>query len=134
MLSYAIEWADDAHTMVRQVYQGHVGRRVFETMVHDSARLLATVTHKVDVMIEWHGEQNLVQDLSVISGAIFAEKHVPDNQRFVFVVDAPRVYRVFFNTLKIAAPRAVGSLYFVDTPDDAFRLRDYLLEAGVSSV
>ena len=131
---YTIEWADDTCAMVRQIYQGHVGRRVFEAMVHDSARLLATVTHKVDIMIEWHGEQTLLQDLSLISGAMFAEKHVPTNQRFVFVVKAPIVYRVFVNTLRMAAPRAVGSLYFVDTPDDAYRLRDYLLEAGVSSV
>jgi hypothetical protein len=85
-------------------------------------------------MIEWHGQQTLLQDISLISGAIFAEKHVPVNQRFVFVVDGPRVFRVFINSLKMAAPRAVGSLYFVDTPDDAYRLRDFLLEAGVSSV
>jgi hypothetical protein len=131
---YTIEWADDTQTMVRQRYQGHINRRIFEAMVHDSVCLLGTVTHSVDIMIEWHGDQTLINDLSVISGAIFAEKHVPANQRFVFVVNAPRVYRVFVNTLKLAAPRAVGSLYFVDTPDGAYRLRDYLLEAGVSPV
>jgi hypothetical protein len=133
-MSYAISWADDTHTMVRQVYQGHIGRRIFESMVHDSVCLLETVTHSVDIMIEWQGERHLMQDLSLIYGAMFAEKHVPANQRFVFVVDAPAVYRIFAHTLRRAAPRAVGALYFVDTPADAYRLRDYLLEAGVSSV
>ena len=120
--------------MVRQVYQGHVDRRVFEAMVHDSVCLLETVTHSVDIMIEWHGEQTLLYDLSLIYGAMFAEKHVPANQRFVFVVKAPTVLRIFAYTLRRAVPRAVGSLYFVDTAEGAYLLRDYLLAAGVSSV
>lgn len=133
-MSYTIGWADDSHTMVRQVYEGHVGKRAFEAMVHESVRLLETVTHNVDVAIEWHGEQTLMHDLSVIYGAMFAERYVPTNQRFVFVIKAPAVYRIFANTMRRAAPRAIGALYFVDTLEDAFRLRDFLLEAGVSSV
>jgi hypothetical protein len=133
-MPYTIEWADETRTMVRQIYHGHVSRRVFEAMVHDSVCLLATVTHSVDIMIEWHGEQALMQDLSLIYGAMFAETHVPANQRFVFVVKAPTVYRVLAHTLRRAAPRAVGALFFVDTPQGAYLLRDYLLEAGASPV
>ena len=131
---YTIQWADEACTMVHQTYDGDVSRQEFETMVENSNRMLAGVSHPVDLIIEWKGERQIMQDLSLIYGAMFAEKHVPANQRFVFVINLPQIYRILAHVLRRSAPRAMGAMYFVDSVEDVYRLRNYLLETGVSSV
>jgi hypothetical protein len=133
-MSYTIAWDDETHTIVRQLYQGQVGRLDFESMVQESVAMLESVTHSVDIVIEWHGDRHIRQDLSMIYGAVFAEKHVPSNQRFLFVINMPPLYRILARVLQRSAPRALGAIYFVDSMEEVYRLRAYLLEAGASSV
>jgi hypothetical protein len=133
-MPYHIAWDDASQTIVRQTYQGRISRHDFEGMVRESRGLLESVPHVVDVIIEWQGDRHLINDFSIIYAAMFAEKHVPRNQRFVFVVNAPTAYRILASTLQRAAPRAVGSLYFVDTPDAVSRLREILLETELTPV
>ena len=75
-MSYTIGWADDSHTMVRQVYEGHVGKRAFEAMVHESVRLLETVTHNVrtvvDVPLRLKGKN--IPPLVEVRGEIYMSK------------------------------------------------------------
>jgi hypothetical protein len=133
-MSYHIRWNDDTQTIVRQVYEGRVGRTDFEGMVCASAQLLETVPHKVDIILEWQGERHMLNDISIVYGAMFAEKRVPTNQRFVFAINAPIMFRVLLQALQRATPRIVNSLYFVDTVDAAYRLRAILLDMETSSV
>lgn len=133
-MAYRIVWDDAAQTVVRQTYQGRISRHDFEGMVRESRGLLESVPHIVDVFIEWQGDRHLINDFSIIHAAMFAEKHVPRNQRFVLVINAPAAYRILATVLQKAAPRAVGSLYFVDTLEAAYRLRDILLETELTPV
>lgn len=133
-MPYQIAWDDASQTIVRQIYQGRLSRSDFEGMVRESRGLLESVPHIVDVIIEWQGDRHLINDFSIIHAAMFAEKFVPRNQRFVFVINAPTAYRILASVLQKAAPRAVGSLYFVDAPEAVYRLRDILLETEMTPV
>jgi hypothetical protein len=133
-MAYHVYWDDNSQTIARQVYEGSVGRADFEAMVCASSRLLQTVPHSVDIIMEWHGERQMINDISLIYGAMFAEKRVPDNQRYVFMVKAPLLIRGFAQVLQRAAPRATGSLYFLETVEEAYRLRAILLETKISPV
>jgi hypothetical protein len=134
IMPYHVVWNDASQTIVRQTYEGRISRHDFENMVCESRCLLNSVSHIVDVIIEWQGDRHLINDFSIIHAAMFAETRVPSNQRFVFVVNAPTAYRILATVLQKAAPRAVGSLYFVDTLDAVYRLRDILLETELTPV
>ena len=126
-MPYSIAWNDD-RTVVHQIYEGEISRGDFESMVFDSRGMLDSVLHPVDLMIEWRGERHVMQDLSMLYGAMFAERRVPPNQRFVFAINTPPAFRVIAQALKRAAPRTMGQLYFAQTVEQAYQLRTFLLE------
>ncbi len=132
-MPYSISWAED-QTLVHQVYIDEISRQDFEAMVCNSRRMLISVPHAADIMIEWQGRRHVMNDLSMLYSAIFSEKRVPPNQRFVFLVNMPAASRVIMQAMQRAAPRSAGSLYFVETVEQVHKLRTYLLDEKVKSV
>lgn len=127
-MPYNIFWTDETKTIVQQIYDGPLSRCDFESMICASQDMLETVSHPVDVIIEWSGERTVVHDMTLVYAALFAEKRVPSNQRYVFLVNVPPIVKTLIHLLRQAAPRATASTYFLDSVAGAYCLRAILLE------
>lgn len=130
-MTYKLLWDNADLTIVRQVYCGSIGRRDMEAMCQESRQMLASVSHPVDLIVEWQERTSLLQDFSLISMMMFVEKHVPVNQRYVFSVDMSPMYRAICKTMERAAPKAMQHVHFVETVEQAYSLRSHLLQTAL---
>lgn len=115
-MHHEVFWYDDEKTILYQRYLRGFGLADFYQVAETSAKMLATVPHTVDIIIE-------TQSLPKMSGMFPAAQHVnrivPPNQRLVVAVGTNSLLRSMVEISRKIAPKATENIHFVDTLDDA---------------
>lgn len=119
-MPYQVTWVDEEKTIVAQTYTGKVLIEDYYHAVDESATLLSSVEHPVDLIMdatEAHTDMK-----GFLTAASYANKKVPENQRLVIVIGANRFVQTMGKIAGTIAPKATENLYFVDTLEDAHRV------------
>lgn len=113
-----VSWDNDEKTIVRHSYNGHWTISDFYNCVDDSARLLHSVDHPVDLIIDM-GDCAPPPN-GILRGYRYADSKVPDNQRLVIVVQASDIQRVYDHVADNITVRAGRNRVSVDTMEEAY--------------
>lgn len=115
-MSYEIFWVDDEKTIVHQRFLDGFNVDDLYKITTESAKMLSTVDHPVDIIVEIAGRVNM---RGMLSAAMYVNRIVPPNQRFVLGVNVSRVARRMIEAIRKVAPKALERVHFVDTLDEA---------------
>ena len=119
-MATTVEWANEEKTIVLQRIDGEWTMSDYFDIIHQSAELLKTVNHQVDIIIDLSTTHYVPQN--VISGATQTESIVPPNQRIVIFVGAKMIHKLLLSLGKRLAPRAAHHQHFVTSMDEAYAL------------
>lgn len=118
-MSYLVEWGDENQTIVIQTYNGKVSIEDYYRAVDESAKLLSSVDHPVDLIMDTtEAKTDMKGFLQAVS---YANKKVPKNQRLVIVVGANHFIQMLSKIASTIAPKAAENGYFVDTLEEAHK-------------
>ncbi|MBC7870981.1 MAG: hypothetical protein H7Y09_09100 [Chitinophagaceae bacterium] len=125
-------WDDEAHTILTQKYDGVCTLDEFHQIVDDSSKMLATVPHEVDLIID-------MTTMSISAGRLLSavthvEGKVPPNQRLLLVVCAPAFIRAIVRVATKIAPKATRNLHFLDTLDQAHDIIGRFRQANAAPI
>jgi len=109
-----------AKTIVVQTFEGEVSMTDYHQMVDTNVVLLNSVTYPVDIIMDTRSGKMDVTNFLIASS--YANKKVPDNQRFVVVIGANKFLQKMTDIAHHIAPKAVENVLFVDTMDEAMAI------------
>lgn len=115
-----IQWDNEEKTIVRQTYGEVVTPEEYYQMVKQSAELLNSVNHPVDLIVDLRKLKFTLRGMTTMTQ--YANKMVPANQRIVVAVGLPATIKQIINLLMRIAPRAAKNTYYVDTIEEAYRI------------
>jgi len=126
VMTFEVIWANPQKDIVLQRFIDHFQIEDYFSVVEQSAALLLTVTHPVDliIMLPDHGDYNL----STFSRVAEVEAKVPANQRMIVVINAPLAVRLLIDASRVLAARATANLYHAATVQTGFDLLKKLRE------
>ena len=116
-MPYQVTWDDEEKTIVVQTYSGKVIIEEYYRAIDESAELLSSVQHPVDLIMD--ASEAKTDMKGFLTAVSYANKKVPANQRFVIVVGANRFVQTMGKVAGTIAPKATENVYFVDTLEDA---------------
>lgn len=119
-MAYDVMWANPEKTIVVQHYGSLFRAADYPEIVKQSAAMLHTVTHPVDLIILLPDEGEYT--LGALMSMREIEEQVPENQRHLVVVNAPLSIKLLIDAARLVAPRATANLHHVKSPNDAFAL------------
>jgi hypothetical protein len=125
-MTATVKWFDDKKNLIHQHYQGIITMEDFKMMAEKSHALAISVTHAVDILMEFE-DANLA-DFRRMVEISYVESTVPSNQRFVYAINIPTALKAVSKMLRNFAPNALGSVSFVDTLEEALLLREQHLQ------
>lgn len=120
-MGYSVEWANAEKTIVLQTYSGYVKTDEYYQAVDESALLLSSVEHPVDLIMDGR-EAKTENGKGFLMAVSYANKKVPKNQRLVLMVGAGLLIRTMGKITRSIAPRATENIYFVNTVEEAYKL------------
>lgn len=125
-----VAWANDEKTILLNDYNGNWSASDFRQAIDDNARLMGSVLHDVDVIVDQRNNRALPSARLAILP--YLETKTPDNQRRVIVVGASRLMKTMIELASRFAPRATRHLHYVQTLEAAYQLIETLNEEIIS--
>ena len=123
-------WHDDRKTILRQVYEGRCVAADFHTCINDAYRMVNTVHHPVDIIVDM--TQATFIGTSFLSAQGNSEAKAQDNQRMAVLVGAPPFIRALVNIGKKVAPKTTKNIHFAKTIEEALILIGKVSNASAS--
>lgn len=106
-------WHDERKTIINQVYEGRCVAADFHSSVDDVYRLVSSVTHTVDVIVDMTDAAFVGTSFLSVRGT--SEAKVLHNQRMAILVGAPAFIRTLVSIGKKVAPKTTRNIHFVKT-------------------
>src|ERR1043165_51862 len=113
-------WHDDRKTILRQVYEGRCVAADFHTCINDAYRMVNTVNHPVDIIVDMTKATFI--GTRFLSAQGNSEAKVQDNQRRAVLVGAPAFIRALVSIGKKVAPKTTKNIHFAKTTEEALSL------------
>jgi hypothetical protein len=117
-MAYRIRWDNDEKTVILQEYLENATKDDLYLMAKESAKMLATVEHRVHLIID---ERNIHLTLNN-ADMRYLEKNVPPNQGYVIVIPpkgALMVKKVTKNIGDKLAPKSFNETIFLESMEEA---------------
>lgn len=110
-------WDDEAQTILRQVYAGHVKLTDYIAATDEFKRMAETMPHTVHSVMD---RTQILSTPSVMLPALrYANTHVASNLGLRVIIKAGMFTRFFVDMGRRVAPHLVKNVHFVDTLDEA---------------
>ncbi len=116
-MSVRIYWQDDQKTILRHVYEGRCEASDFHACVNESYRLISTVVHAVDVIVDMTKASFVGTSFLTVRGN--SEAKVQENQRLAILVGAPGFIKALVSIGKKIAPKTTKNIHYVNTVEEA---------------
>jgi len=113
-------WHDEQKTIIHQVYEGRCIAADFHTCINDAYRMVNTVNHSVDIIVDMTKATFI--GTSFLSAQGNSEAKVQHNQRMAVLVGAPAFIRALVNIGKKIAPKTTKNIHFTKTIEEALIL------------
>jgi hypothetical protein len=113
-------WDDDAQTIIRQIYSGHLVLQDFFTGTDALLRMANSVTYPVHTIYD--RTQVDSTPAMILPALRYVNSRVPPNLRLRIIVKPVLFTRVIIELAQKIAPRVVENLYFVETLEEARRM------------
>lgn len=117
-MPYTIDWDDEEKTIAIQKYSGSLTLEEYYDAVKARIAFISSAAYPVDLIVDVTNANTSVRGL--ISASRYANKHVPQNQRFVIIVGANYLIKMIVNTISKIAPQKTKDTHLVDTLDQAY--------------
>jgi hypothetical protein len=115
-----VVWDDEAHTILRQIYSGHLKLSDYIEASDEFGRMAKTVPHSIHSIMD---RTQVLSTPSIILPALrYANNNLPPNLDLRIVVKASMFTRLIVDIGRRAAPRLVNNVHFVDTVEEAHLL------------
>ncbi len=112
-----VEWDNEAQTMLRQIYSGHVTLQDYINCTDEFERMAKTVPHTIHSLMD---RTQIVSTPSVMIPALrYANNHVPPNLGLRVIIKAGMFTRLIVDIGRRVAPHLVQNIYFAATLDEA---------------
>ncbi len=116
-MPFEVVWDDEAQTILRQIYSGHVIMPDYIHCTDEFARMAKSVPHTVHTMMD---RTQVISTPSVLIPALrYANNHVPPNLGLRVIIKAGMFTRVIVDIGRRMAPHLVQNVYFASTLDEA---------------
>lgn len=110
-------WDDEAHTILRQIYTGHLKLSDYMEASDEVGRMAKTVSHTVHSIMDRTG---IISTPNVLLPALrYANNNLPPNIGIRVVVKGSTFTRLLVDIGRRAAPRVSKQVFFVDTVQEA---------------
>jgi hypothetical protein len=116
-MSITAFWGDEAQTILMNRFEGQITIDDYVKSVRVNADMMNSVGHAVDLIMDATTARLTSQNM--FSGAGYADRTVPANQRLLCVVGASMLIKTMLRVAKKIAPKATDNLYFFDTMEQA---------------
>ena len=113
-----VTWDNDQKTIVRHTYKGQWTVSDFYKCVDESAEMLQSVDHPVDLIIDMLHCDSPPQ--GIIPAYQYADRRVPENQRLIVMVQIGVIRQAYDRIVDKIAPRAGENRHQVETLDEAY--------------
>jgi hypothetical protein len=123
-------WHDDRKTILHQVYEGRCVAADFHTCINDAHRMVNTVHHPVDIIVDMTKATFI--GTSFLSAQGNSEAKVQYNQRMAILVSAPAFIRALVSIGKKVAPKTTKNIHFAKSIEEALILIDKASNASAS--
>lgn len=111
-----VVWDDEAHTILRQIYSGHVKLEDYMAAADELEIMAKTVPYTVHSIMDRTG---VISAPSVIFPAMrYANSHVPPNLGVRVVVKGSAFTKVIVDIGRRVAAKLIQDIYFVSTLDE----------------
>lgn len=112
-----VVWDDEAQTILRQIYSGHIKLEDYMSATDEFVRMARTVPHTVHSIMDRTG---VVSTPGVMLPAMrHADNTMPPNVGLRVIIKASMFTRVLVDLGRRIAPNVVNNIHFVDTLDEA---------------
>jgi hypothetical protein len=120
LMPVQVIWDDEAHTILRQIYSGHLKLNDYIEGTDEFGRMARTVTHPVHSIMD---RTKVISTPGVILPAMrYANNNLPPNLGLRIVVKASMFTRLIVDLGRRVAPKLADKVYFADTVEEAHRV------------
>lgn len=110
-------WYTDDHTIIHMEFIGKWQWSEFHTAFDESRRLVDSVSHPVDILMDFTGSDQIPN--GAITHVKRAANDVHPNRRFVVVIGVSKMLTTLFRFVKQLYPGATQKMYTADSIDEA---------------
>jgi len=110
-------WDDEAKTIIRQKYTGHVVLDDYYIAVDKFVDLAKSVDYTVHSIMD--RTDMLISQGSYLQAMRYADKKMPDNIGLRVIIKANVMTKMMVNIGTRIAPRLISNVHIVDTLEDA---------------
>lgn len=112
-----VVWDDDAKTIIRQIYSGHVVLNDYYDAVDHFVELASSVDYTVHSIMD--RRDILVSQASYLQVMRYGDKKIPDNVGLRVIINAMAITRMMVNIGERITPRLINNVHIVDTLEEA---------------
>jgi hypothetical protein len=117
LMPVQVIWDDEAHTILRQIYSGHLKLNDYIEATDEFGRMARTVSHPVHSIMD---RTQVLSTPGVLLPALrYANNNLPPNLALRFVVKGSMFTRLIVDIGRRVAPKLVDNVYFVNTVEEA---------------
>lgn len=120
-MSFRIFWDDDAKSILHHVYRDTLTVEAYYESIEESAALLATVPHQVDIIVEFESPEPTRRYGMLMTVAARAGYTPPDNEGLTVIV-APRNTLTTLSRETLAKLHGKAQCMLVDNLNHAYQL------------
>jgi hypothetical protein len=115
-----VVWDDEAQTMLRQIYSGHLKLEDYIAVTDEFGRMARSVPHTVHSIMD---RTRVLSTPGVLLPAMrYANNTLPPNVGLRVIIKASLLTRVLVDLGRRIAPHLINNIYFVESIEDAHRL------------
>jgi hypothetical protein len=115
-----VEWLNPEQTILIQRFIGEYGVAEYQQVATETAKLLKTVDHPVDIILDFTEGHARKENFLASLGSI--ERKVQPNQRLLVVIKASSLLKNLATGMQSVAPKATDNMHFVETLEQALHL------------
>jgi hypothetical protein len=115
-----VVWDDEAHTILRQIYSGHLKLEDYIAATDEFGRMARSVPHTVHSIMD---RTRVLSTPGVLLPAMrYANNTLPPNVGLRVIIKASLLTRVLVDLGRRVAPNLINNIHFVDTVEESHRL------------
>jgi hypothetical protein len=122
-MAYEVNWANEAKTVLHQIYHTQPNVTDYYQVADSSRDLLASVEHSVDLIIELRDKQFDVKGF--LSATSSVNRRIPPNQRLVIIVGSTAIVRALLEIVLVNEHKSRNPnerVHFVDSLEKAYTI------------
>jgi hypothetical protein len=110
-----MRWLNEEKTVLLETFDNDWTVADYRQMVDEAAKLLATVSHTVHIIVDATATGSRLPNNLLSGGMSYAVRHVPTNQGLTVFVNASILVQMMINIARKISPNLANTIFLTDS-------------------